>query len=231
MLPRRAILRFSLTLAALYSLMVVPMMVSWPGARAAYAGLFRAAGDIVFTRFWLWSEGHVRFFDLHSADLADEIDRATPGALPEGFETMAATDELDTLMVIMNRQVPGTFGQLRISSRLAGYWPAAWLVALTLAKPMPWRRRGKALVGGLILVHAFIALRVSVTIAHAGYAADKAYALFDASALWRDILGRADTLLLTNPTVSFVVATFIWLVVGVSRAEWAALRETLLPEE
>ncbi|MHC4698053.1 MAG: hypothetical protein ACYTFA_15075 [Planctomycetota bacterium] len=223
--PPRVILRFCIFFALICGVLFTP----WPGVKSGYAAVFRAGADIVFRRFWFWSDGHVRFLDLHSPDLVSELDWATPGTLPQGFQPLPALEPRDTLMALMNRSHEGTFGQLRTSSRLLGYWPTAWLVALILAKPMLWSRKGWALVGGLLLVHAFIAVRLSLTLANGGFAAEKAYALFSLSPFWKDVLGRVETVLVTDPTASFVVPTLIWGLVAFKWSEWAALRESLLP--
>ena len=191
--------------------------------------MFRVGNDIVFSRFWFWSEGHVRFLDLHSPDLILDLDLATPGELPRDFKPPPAEEVKDTLMVLMNRTHLGTFGLLRTSSRLVGYWPTVWLIALIVAKPLPWSRKGLALIWGLLLVHGFIALRLSLTLAHGGFGAQKVYALFDLSPFWQDVLGRTETVMVTDPTASFVVPTLIWAVVAFRWSEWASLRESLLP--
>lgn len=192
--------------------------------------MLRAGGDIVFGPLCFWSDGHVRFLDLHSSKLFKDLDDATPGKLPRSFQPPPAEQAKDTLMVLMNERHQGTFGLLRTSSRLAGYWPTAWLIALIIAKPLPWQRKGWAFVWGLLLVHAFIALRLSLTLVNGGFGAPgKAYALFQLSPLWRDLLGRCEMVLLTDPTASFTVPTLIWALVAFRWSEWSSLRESLLP--
>jgi len=221
MLPRRVILRFTCLLVVFYVLLMIP----WPGWERTYGGIFRSFGDVVFRRFWFWSDGYVRFLDHRSLFLKEDIDNATPGKLKADFKVERPNDVQDTLMLTMNRRVAGTFGQLSISSRIVGYWPTAWLIALILAKPMPWPRRGWALLWGLLLIHMFIAFRLSLSLAIDRFGADRAYSLFHLSPFWKDVLVRAETVFVVNPTVSFVVPTFIWLIVSVRWSEWTALRD------
>ena len=97
------------------------------------------------------------------------------------------------------------------------------LIALVVATPLSWSRRGWALLWGLLLTHVFIALRLTLTLAAGGFAVpDKAYALFHPGAFWQRILTGGQNVLSDNPTVSFVVPVFIWFLValpGVKRRE------------
>ena len=103
-----------------------------------------------------------------------------------------------------------------------------FFLALVLAKPLSWKRKGWAVLWGLILVHLFIALRLTLTLLKSGFAADKGYALFELSPFWARVLARVEGVVVDNPTVSFVVATFIWFIVAFTRREWVALREGAL---
>lgn len=226
MLQRNLLIRFTVLMGIYATVLLIP----WGGVERSYAAAFRIGNDVLFSRFWCWSEGCARFLNLRSATLADDIDLATPGQLPRSFEAPRPDGTVDTLVLIMNRAQPSTFGQFRISSRLTGYWPTAWFLALVLAKPMPWRRRGWAMVWGLGLIHAFIAFRLSLRLLNEGFASSKVYALFHPSELGLDVLRRLEEVFVQNPTVSFAVPTVIWFIVAFQRAEWAALRQTWTDE-
>jgi len=221
--PTKQILFFLLRLALLAALLLYP----WNAVQRAYAGLFRAAGDVVFTRFWWSSEASVRFLDLRSRTLIDDIDRVTVGTLPGGFAPPAPSGVYDTLLVLRNREKPAVFGQLRVSSRALGYWPTAWIIALVLARPMPWRRWGKALLWGLVLANLFVVFRLTVKTAAGGFLIDKPYALDIWSGFWASALQRLEEVVVQNPTASFVVPTFLWCLVSFTWQEWSALRNSL----
>ncbi len=195
----------------------------------AYAALFRFGGDTVFSRFWFWGDGSVAFFDLDAPDVRDQVERdfrrhvqdamgdridASSVNLPASFQVPRKQGAKDTLMVLKNRTTPGSFGQLRTSSRLMGFEPTAVLLSLFLATPTTWRRRGWGILWGLVAIHVFIVVRVSLTLAANGFAADKKYALFGLSESWTQFLTRAEEVLVSNPTVSFTVPVFIWLLVS-----------------
>jgi len=180
----------------------------------AYAYLFRGAGNVLFTGFWFWPEGKVRFLNLYAPDQASLINELIPGELPEEYRPLQPEGVKDTLMVLMNHRTPASIGQLRTSSRSA-YWPTAMLIALVLATPLSWSRKGWALLWGLTLIHVFIALRLTLTLLGGGFAVpEKAYALFHPAAFWQRVLTGGQNVLADNPTVSFVVPVFIWFLVA-----------------
>jgi hypothetical protein len=209
--PPRRLAWFAILLV---SLCIVLFVVPWPGLTKAYACVFRAFGNALFTRYWFWSDGSVRFLDLRAEDLVRQVDAVTPVTLSPDFSPPPPQDVKDTLMVLLNRRVPGAFGLVRTSARSMGYWTTALFVALAVAWPMSWKRRGWALLWGMLLVHLFIALRLTLTLAHVGFAADKEYALFQLGPFAAKVLARTEEVLVDNPTVSFFIAGLIWLIVA-----------------
>ena len=206
MLPPKRLGRFFLLVAIIYAALMAP----WPGVQSGYAGLFRTGGNVVFSRFWLWSDAGVRFIDLESLE---------PGDLAPGTPKIEATGTLDTLMELRKRGAP-KLGYLRISSRYVGYGPTVVVIALVLATSIPWSRRGWALLWGMVWIHLFIVLRVTLTLLAGGFAADKEFAIFAPSVFWMGVLTNMEKLLSDNPTVSFVVPAFIWFLVALRHAKW-----------
>lgn len=229
MLQFRQILKFSLVAVILTTLLLYP----WSFVDRGYARAFQAANTQLFSRFWFWSAGQAVFIDLHAKDLVQRMDDATPGDLrtvPQ-LPVLRPTDVLDTLVIIMNREKPGPFGQFRIGSRQLGYWPAAWLLALILAKSLPLKRKVWALLFGMLLVHAFIAFRISIKLLEGGLAVPaKKYAVFQPGEFWSDVLKRANQIFVEDPTISFVIPTLIWFLVAFTRQDWAAVRQLAVRE-
>lgn len=208
--PKRVAV-FAFLVLVFYTLLTWP----WPSWESRYGSWFRAGGNAVFSRFWFWPQGNVEFLNLRSPTLFDDIDAVTPGNLPKQFKPPQPDDVLqDTLMVLMNNDVPGSIGVLRTSSRPIGFWPTAVFLSLLLATPIRWRRKLIALVVGLVLVQGFVAFRVTVLLLKGGFADPaKKYALFQPSPFWRDVWRRAGEVFADNPTFAFVVPVFIWLTV------------------
>lgn len=200
MSPPRPLGRFFLTALALYALFMAP----WPGVAKGYAHLFRAGGNVLFARFWFWSDASVTFLDPQNL---------RPGDLPPGTPPIPTDKGKDTLLQL-HRRAANTVGHLRTSSRPIGFGPTVVVVALILATPLHRRRKAWALAGGLLLVHAFIAFRITLLVTANGFAADKAYAIFQPGAFWRRVLGAMESLFADDPTVSFVVPALIWFVVS-----------------
>lgn len=209
--PPKLLIRFFFLAALFFAVLMAP----WPGLQRGYAAVFRTGGDVLFSRtFWFWTQGRVRFLDLDAQDLVGQINAVIPGQLPPGVQPPPATGVKDTLMVLMNTATPASTGQLRTSSRYIAYVPMAMVVALILATPLPGSRRLRALVWGLVGIHAFVAIRLSLTLSAKGFAAEKIYALFQPGPTMSGMLTRLETLLSDDPTVSFVVPVFLWFVLA-----------------
>jgi hypothetical protein len=105
-----------------------------------------------------------------------------------------------------------------ISSRMQGYLPTAEVLALILATPIPWKRRLWALIGGVLIVHVFIAVRVLSAIAYSLNTAQLG-TFSDLSPFWRDVVFKIDEILTTVPTTTFVVPVFVWILVTFRRGD------------
>lgn len=198
--------RFILAAMLAYAALMAP----WPGLASSYRAAFGAVGDVVFARFWLWPQSGVRFLDLRNIKTGD---------LAPGTPELRPTNTFDTVMELRTRGIPQV-GYLRTSSRYVGYNTTALLVALLTATPMSWRRRGRLFLWAMLLIHGFIALRLTLTLLTGGFAADKAYAIFHPSSFWNGLLVRSDQVLAENPTVSYVVPVLIWFLVAFRASAW-----------
>jgi len=209
--PPKTILKFSGLLLLLWVLLLAP----WPGVESAYASFFRGLGNVAFSRFWFWGDASVRFCDARNAEACDLPPWAKAQAPPP-------LQERDTVMALENRQVPGSVSFLRTSSRLIGYWPTAGLVGLILATPARWRRKLLALGLGLLLVHAFILLRLTVHLAIDGFSGDKAVAIFHPGPSAARVMAYARTILNDDPVVSFVAPVVIWVALLFRPSQWVS---------
>ena len=94
------------------------LMILWSGVGAMYCGAFRGMGNLLFARFG--TDGLVRFQRSLGSNTEDDIE-----------------------VILMNRG-NGAESTFAGSSRLQGYKPTAFLLALILATPVSWKRRGRA---------------------------------------------------------------------------------------
>ncbi len=210
MLKRSAVIWFSLIAIVVYS----ALTWAWPSFENLYTAHFRAVGNIAFSQFWFWPNAKVDFLDLKSETLRAQVNAKLPANLPDGFELPKPQGVSDTLMILRNKNVPGSAGFLRTSSRLIGYTPTAVLFSLVLATPIAWKRRWWLLFWGMIVVHVAVVVRLTALLLDAGFAdPSKKYALFEPGRFMADIIDRADLILADNPTFSYVVAVFVWVLV------------------
>jgi len=223
-LEPRMVLRFALIAAPLSALLAFATLSStWTDA---YARGFRAAGNKVFSQFWIWPQASVTFLDLRSPTLFADIDAVTPGTLPARFNPPKPEDIVqDTLLVLQNKEAFGAIGMVRTSSRPIGYWPTAAVISLLIATPMRWIRKLVGLLLGLMAVHAFIAFRLTILLLKTGFADPiKEFHLFGSSPFWQDLWRRLDEVFADNPTFPYVAGVFIWLLVTVGICGWSVWR-------
>ena len=234
MLEPRQILRFALFFVVSFGIL---MGARWWVAQP-YADLFRWGGNLAFSRFLFWGDARVRFLDLKAPDLHGRIEEdlrwhvrrvmGVPGDpaavnLPSDFRPPEARGVKDTLMLLWNRSTP-SFGVLRTSSRMMGYSPTIVIIALFLATPTSWRRRSWGLLWGLLLIHAFIFIRLSLTIA-LNFAGAKSYALFHPGEFWMGVLTKVEEVVVHNPTSYLAVAVVTWFLICFVTGSFYAFRQ------
>jgi len=209
MLPPKLIIRFAILVTFFYGLFTVAR----PYIERPYASWFRGFANAVYSRFWFWGEGQVRFFDLHSPRLFEEIDEATPGEMSPRVKAILPRPEgvKDTLMVLMNRAKPGPLGMLRTGSRIIAFEPTVVLISLALATPIAWRRKPFLLIVGLVFVHAFIAVRLAPMLANEFFTPAKKYALGQGRETVLNTIQRFDEVFGENPTASWAMPFFLYL--------------------
>lgn len=217
----RLLLFFVVLTGTTSALLLLPI----PQIDRTHAAFFRSVGDVVFSRFWFWPDGKVRFIDLYADDVRGAVAGATAVPLPASYRPPLVKREMETLMIVTNRSVPTTFGQLRLSSRMVGYWPLAFMFALVLAKPLPFKRKLWAFALGLAVTEAFVLFRLTLHLADACFFANKKYALYVLGEGAHGILHQVKQIVVDNPTSSFVAPLLIWIFMAFTRQDWAVFHE------
>lgn len=191
MLPHKTIARFLIGVTLICAILLAP----WPPVRDAYAHAFRAAGELGIGS-WVPSRD-VRFL---------------PSTSPHDYH--------DTAIVLVNRETGETAELPALSSRQWGYVPTVLIIALVLATPIPRRRRAWALIWGVLLVNAFIILRLAVLVVYAfglGHPA-RLYVLSSFSTL---VLRNLVEVLCDSIVTCAGVPFPIWILVSFRRTDWA----------
>lgn len=167
-----------------FALVFTAFVMGWAVVGSSYAGAFCGAANLVYRS--IGPHGRTRFM------LIDDLEGKSKGAH-------------DIEIVLRDRRVNAE-ERFVGSTRLQGYRPTTFLAALILATPMPWRRRWRAMLWGLVLIHAYVALRVLTFLLWA-FGEDSAIQLFT--------LGAATQGLLNFAHWFFVVSFGGWLVVPI----------------
>ncbi|MCH7526341.1 MAG: hypothetical protein IID39_02790 [Planctomycetes bacterium] len=219
--PPKTVIRFAALFLGAYTLIMLP----WSGWERAYGAIFRAENNPVLSAIWSPLGGEVHLLDLHSDTLRSEVESIIGGTLPRGFPIPEATENKDTLLLLRNVDMPTRIGMLRTGSRLMAYTPLGVLIALALATPISIWRRLWVLAGGLVCVHLFIVIRLSILATANGFAdVTKSYHLFEPSPFWKDVLRRADLVLCDNPTFHYLFPVLVWAVAVFLVVGWCAWR-------
>lgn len=186
MWPRRPLAGFVIHLLMIYGAFCIP----WPGLRQGYAALYRGAANGLFGSFG--SAGIVRF----------QPARAVQG-------------RLDSEIVVRKRGCP-TFATTQHDSIATGYLPTVETIALVLATPIPWRRRWKALLYGVLLANGFVALRVYVTLLH-WFSVEQPWALYTPNPFGKKVLASVFEFIAVAPPCTFLMPVLIWILVTFRR--------------
>ncbi|MFH1746416.1 MAG: hypothetical protein ABIG44_05155 [Planctomycetota bacterium] len=190
--PTKQLLKFLVRLILLYTLLVIP----WPGLMSAYAAAYRMVNQVLFHSFGSYGTVALR-----------------PAA--EG-------QKLGDTEAVMTTRRPRMSTTLPLSSRHKGYLPTISLIALVLATPIPWRRRGWALLWGLLLINAFVALRTALAILNAFV--NDGPASQTTSLFARELCRGLTVALAETPASYFIGSILIWIVVTFRRGDWLAAR-------
>ena len=180
-----------------FLLVFVLLMAPWPGLQEAYGAGFRAVGNLLFVRFG--AGGAVRFQPIETPD-----------------------PDRDMELVLRNRR-NGAKYIFTGSARLQGYKPTAFILALTLATPIPWRRRGWALLWGFLLVNLYVAFRVVIFLL-AAFSADNSLALFTLGPVGRAILDFVHWVVVISFAGWLILPLPIWALLSFRRQDWLAIQ-------
>ena len=195
MRPVRVLGGFFLRFLVVFVLVMAP----WPVVGDVYAAFFRAGGNLLFSSFG--SEGRVQFRRLS--------DREPPHAAE------------DTDMILVNRRTRAE-SVFSAGSRQQGYKPTAFVLALILATPIPWARRLRAALWGLLCVNVYVAFRVAVLLAGA-FSGNNKLALFTPGPVAGFVLDYIGWVVVASYAGWLILPLGIWVLVTFRLRDWNAL--------
>jgi len=184
-MKRNPALRFVVCFALWYA----ALLFSWPIIGQAYCATFRAVGTLVYG----------------SNDRSKEISFE---AFPQGFHSHY------TRVVIvnpakMNPDGSGPVRNLDLDTRAFGWMPMVLLLALILATSLPWKRRRRALLWGVLCQQTFVILALGFCI----WNDSSEIGLVSLSAAGKEVAMAAKSMLagqliLATPVLIWILAMF-----------------------
>ena len=195
---RNPITLFLLRFVILYVILVLP----WPGSGGIYSAGFRAAGRAIFA--------------------------GGSGPRELSFEPLGETRHPSGVrIVIVNRTLmhadgSGPVRNLDLDTLEFGWRPTALLIALVLATPIPWRRRWRALLWGLLWMHAIILLFLWFCI----WNDSREVSLVTLTPFWKHAANGLRDLMVWQYNLAIPVV--IWVLVAFRIEDWSGSRAVSL---
>jgi len=117
----------------------------------------------------------------------------------------------DTDLNVLN-SASKKMGTQPLSAQYRGYAPTLLLFSLIAATPLPWTRRGFALLCGVLLLHAWIVFGICLLVLKA-YVTPGELALYDWSDGARFFLNFVAEIIATSTATQFALPVLIWALV------------------
>lgn len=220
-----AIVRLLVLVSAFYGIGSA-LINFWPAWRSGYQSYFRALGDAAFEQFLVWPNASIRFLDMNSPTIIEDIRASVPDPLDKPFPLPPRDKVKDTLMVMRNGALtPPELGLLRTSSQLMAYWPMLTIFALALATPWRWKRKLVLVLCCVVVAHAFIIGRLAVLALKGSFAVpSKRIRIVEISESSFSRLDRIESVLNDDPTLNFIAPVILWLLIVVALELWPVLK-------
>jgi len=174
-----------------FALIDALLLATWLVIGPVYASAFRATSNIAFG-----SLGNRAVVDFHTASASDS----------------------DTSEVSLTNTATHARVHQSINIRFLGYVPTAMVMSLVLATPISFRRRCRAVIWGLALVHLYIAARLWLTLL-ADFSGNSVVATFSLGEFGDGALAFLSGLLSTSIIGSYLGPIVIWIMVTFRRGD------------
>ena len=172
------------------------LIVAWPGMIDGYRWCFRAGGNLVFSSF---------------------------GSSAVYFEPFSSNEYgKDTTLTLVKQRPFRARGATEISVSYIGYRPTAFMLALVLATPVPWRRKLYILFWCLVWLNIFVVLRVLLSL-YASFGGTDPRSLLMLGANTKFAVHVLHHIFVMAPAAHYMVPGFIWILVAFRRGDVAKL--------
>ncbi len=180
----------------------------WFSGGEYYAKALTAGGNLISS---FWSQPTLRF---------QQIQPQHPLAL--ALAQQAGTREIEILWVKEK-----TEQWILIISSADGYIPTALVLALILATPITWKRKGRSVLWGMMLVHVFFVFsQIILILFFFSYHQEQLVVTF--SPFWQAVLSATVNIVIGDIWTLYVVPILIWILVTFRRSDWRMVEQMLL---
>lgn len=190
MWSRKSVLAFGGKLLLIYALLIVP----WPGVQRGYNAFVHAVGNTFLGEFG--ARGRVHFQPIGP-----------------GFP-------MQDTQIQMRNVARGSEQRIAYNIRYTGYVPTVLLVSLIVSTPLPWRRRRRTLLWGLLFVQLFVLLRIALLIAFE-FRMGTPVGMYHFSPFWHTTMVILVEAISASPVTSCIVPVVIWVLVAFRREDLA----------
>lgn len=137
--------------------------------------------------------------------------------LLSGFDVRIVTDDVsgsrdahDALRLVIPQTTTGRAHSIPVDPRSLGYLPSVMVMALAVATPLPWKRRGRALLWGVLCAQAYVVVRVLLAWAFACCQRD---ALQEGAVTpwWLYVAGYTHLAVFRRNAATYLLPVLIWL--------------------
>ena len=182
-----------------FVLVFTVLTAAWPWLKQPYRSVYCGVGNLLFVRFG--SDG---------------------GVLMRLSSTLGADHDLEVMLT--NRRT-GSQYSFAGSSQMQGFKPTAFLVSLIAATPVSLRRRGRALVWGLVWINVYIVAKLFIFLLFA-FSGENALAQFAPGWVGRKALDFAHWVFVVSYAAWLIVPLPIWALVTFRRGDWGTVFST-----
>lgn len=162
------------------------LMTAWPVAGGVYSKLYCTIGQLLYSS--ISSNGDIHF--AKTTDHSNDIHIIAPG------------------LYDVNQHQQVNNARFRYSIHYGDYMPAAFFTALVIAAPLPFKRKGRVFIFGLLLLLAIVVCKLSVIVL--GLHNDNLTLISASGFLW-------------DSSTGIVFALFIWILITFRSDDWLRL--------
>lgn len=197
-------IRVVVTFLALFLVVMVGLSVAFRWIGPAYLAGYRLVGNIVIPGMG------------PNCDVRFEF-------LPEDSQYR---DRYRDTKLVLQHKITRVKRTKVLGARVTGYVPTVMLIALIVATPLPWRRRGRALLWGVAIMQGIVILRTALLVLYV-VSHDETLQAMKLGPTADYLVVSAFNAFVRSTLSSYVLATLVWIGVCLRKSGWDAFTRSL----